>query len=270
MSRLDLYLVQNGIAKSRERAKEIIKNGDVSVNGKPCTKPSFDVSQQDIVDCTAKPDDLVGRGGLKLKKAFDVFDIDVSGLVCADIGASTGGFTQCLLNKGAKQVYAIDVGHGQLDESLVKDERVINCEGVNARNLESSMFEQVPEFISIDVSFISLSLIIKPASDVLADGGKLVALIKPQFEAGKQALNKKGIVKSPKDHIRIIKELVCVFGNAGLKLCGICSSAVTGGDGNIEYLACLEKCAFDVQTETDVNSLVSEAFNTFRSNGGNL
>ncbi len=264
MSRLDVYLTENGLAKSRERAKAIIKEGKVTVNGKTCTKPAFDVSENDEV--SALPDELtyVGRGGLKLAKAFDEFRLNVKGLVCADIGASTGGFTQCLLEHGAKTVYAIDVGHGQLDKTLLSDKRVVNCEGVNARDLTAGFFNEKIEFISIDVSFISLELIIKPVCDVVCENGSIVALIKPQFEAGKKALNKNGIVTDRKDHIKVIDKLLCAFNNAGLSVKGLVPSAITGGDGNIEYLVLLSKDKGAAGFEFDVSKIVNDAFLQFK------
>ena len=265
MSRLDVYLTENGLAKSRERAKALIKGGKVTVNGKTCTKPAQEIGESDIVD--SQPDDLafVGRGGLKLEKAFETFDINVDGLVCADIGASTGGFTQCLLEHGARLVYAIDVGHGQLDESLVADSRVVNCEGINARELTPDDFERTPEFISVDVSFISLGLIIPALSGVLAPGGEMVTLIKPQFEAGKKALNKKGIVKDPKDHIRVLENVMSAFNGAGLSVKGLTVSSITGGDGNIEYLAHLCKDTNGVENvQTDIDKFVKNAFLQFK------
>ena len=213
--RLDVYIVTNCGVKSRERAKQLIKNGFVSVNGKVCVKPSILVDENDVVKC--RPDDMkfVGRGGLKLEHACDVFGLDLTGKVCADIGASTGGFTQCMLEHGAEFVYAVDVGHGQLDESLCNDSRVKNCEGVNARYLTANFFDRPVQFISGDLSFISLKLVIKSLCDCLCDGGEMVLLIKPQFEAGKQALNKKGIVKDRKDHVRVITELLGCFREIG-------------------------------------------------------
>ena len=265
MSRLDIYLTENGLARSRERAKTLIKGGKVTVNGKTCTKPAQEIGESDSVE--SQPDDLVfvGRGGLKLEKAFEAFEISVNGAVCADIGASTGGFTQCLLEHGAKKVYAIDVGHGQLDKILASDSRVVNCEGVNARELKPGDFEQIPEFISVDVSFISLGLIIPALSSVIARDGEMVTLIKPQFEAGKKALNKKGIVKDLKDHVRVLENVVSAFNSAGLSVKGLTVSSITGGDGNIEYLAHLCKdtgCVRNVQI--DIDKIVKNAFLQFK------
>ncbi len=266
MSRLDVYLCENGLAKSRERAKALIKEGKVTLNGKICLKPASDVGESDEI--IALPDDLgyVGRGGLKLEKAFDTFGINAEGLVCADIGASTGGFTQCLLEHGAKLVYAVDVGHGQLDESLVNDKRVVNCEGVNARELTLASFDIQPQLISVDVSFISVELIIEPLSEILSENGEMIVLIKPQFEAGKKALNKKGIVRDQKDHIRVIEKLIIAFYNAGLAVKGLTSSSITGGDGNIEYLAYLRKEeASELPLSFDIKRIVTDAFLQFKS-----
>lgn len=265
MIRLDVYLTENGLARSRERAKALIREGKVSVNSKTCTKPAYQVLDTDTVE--SQPDDLefVGRGGLKLQTAFDEFGLDVKDLVCADIGASTGGFTQCLLNHGAKKVYAVDVGHGQLDKSLIEDDRVENCEGVNARELRQDSFDPRPSFISVDVSFISLGLIIRPLFDLLTDGGKIAALIKPQFEAGKKALNKKGIVTLQKDHIRVLENLTALFTQVGLSVRSIVPSSITGGDGNIEYLALLEKNGSGSDMNIiDFSNLVKTAFLKFR------
>ncbi len=265
MSRLDVYLVHNGFFKSRERAKTMIKAGKVTVNRTVCTKPAYEVVETD--DIQAAPDDLVyvGRGGLKLEAAFESFDIDVSGKICADIGASTGGFTQCLLERGAKLVYAVDVGHGQLDKKIAADERVINCEGVNARDLNAESFEFRPEFISVDLSFISLELVIRQLFEFLDEKGEMVVLIKPQFEAGKQALNKKGIVRSEKDHFRVLERLIACFQSTGLIVKSVIPSSITGGDGNIEYLALLAKnkstSAADV---INIGKIVKEAFLKFR------
>lgn len=265
MSRIDIFLVESGLAKSRVRAKELIKTGKVTVNDKICSKPSYEVKADDKVNCEADDLMFVSRGGLKLSKAFDAFSLDVKDKVCADIGASTGGFTQCLLDHGAKFVYAVDVGHGQLDESLVKDERVVNYEGMNARCLDISDFEQQPSFISIDVSFISLELIIGSVSSILSDDGAIVALVKPQFEAGREALNKKGIVKDKKAHASVLRRITAAFESLGLFVCGITFSAITGGDGNIEYLIHVSKeCANN--NLFDINSIVSDAFEYFSNN----
>lgn len=263
MSRIDVFLVENGYAKSRVRAKELIKNGKVTVNDKICSKASYEVKEHDEVDCEADDLMFVSRGGLKLSKAFDVFSIDVKDKVCADIGASTGGFTQCLLNHGARSVYAVDVGHGQLDESLLNDKRVLNYEGMNARCLDNKDFDPKPSFVSIDVSFISLELIISSVSSILSDDGEIVALVKPQFEAGREALNKKGIVKDKKIHEKVLRNVTAAFKKNGLFVCAAAFSAITGGDGNIEYLLHVSKQS-DKSDLFDIKCVVNDAFEFFK------
>lgn len=268
--RLDSYLVETALVKSRERAKKLIKDGCVSVNGEIRLKPAFDVGGNDTVYVDDSSPDYVGRGRFKLEEAFQAFDLDIYDKVCADIGASTGGFTQCMLSRGARLVYAVDVGHGQLDEKIAADSRVVNCEGVNARYLTADFFEYPPEFISMDLSFISLSLVIPAVSECLACNGEIAVLIKPQFEAGKSALNKKGIVKSKKDHIRVLENVFALFKSCGLTLIGAVSSPIMGGDGNIEYLAYVRKRGVKSDSFT-VNilpeKLVDTAFSLFDKKG---
>lgn len=260
--RLDIYLTEKGLANSRERGKRLIKEGKVSVNGAVCTKPSFEVSDTDNI-CAENAPDYVGRGLIKLETAFQAFELDIRGKVCADIGASTGGFTQCMLRYGAKKVYAVDVGHGQLDNSLVSNPLVVNCEGVNARYLTMDFFDELPEFMGVDLSFISLTLVMPAITSCLHNDGDIVVLIKPQFEAGKQALNKKGIVKDPKDHVRVLETLFNLFENLGLTVKGAVPSAIRGGDGNIEYLAHLKKSGKVIHNDIDVKKLVRSAFDRF-------
>ena len=260
--RLDAYLVEKGYAKSRERAKDLIKNKAVAINSKTASKPSQFVSDGDVVTMTADDLKYVGRGALKLISAFEAFDIHVSGKVCADIGASTGGFTQVLLEKGAKKVYAIDVGHGQLEESLAKDSRVINCEGVNARELTKDFFKEPVEFVSVDVSFISLRLIMKPLYDSTDNDCVFAVLIKPQFEAGREALNKKGVVKDKKAHKSVLKGITAFFNQCGFSISGLTFSQIKGSDGNIEYLACLTKNSDSNNINNNIDYIVDEAFNS--------
>lgn len=266
MSRLDVYLVEASLAKSRERAKKLIKDGAVTVNEKVSKKPSFEVGAEDNVKLIKADMSYVGRGLLKLETAFKAFGLDVSGKVCADIGASTGGFTQCLLESGAEYVYAVDVGHGQLDESLVKDPRVKNCEGVNARYLTQDFFDKPVEFMSADLSFISLSIVMPALAGSVEENGIITALIKPQFEAGRKALSKGGIVKDPKDHKRVLEELLPMFERLGLAVKGLVCSNVKGGDGNIEYLVCLRKSKekSDFLGSFDIGKFVADAFAKFK------
>ncbi|MBQ8965237.1 TlyA family RNA methyltransferase [Ruminococcus sp.] len=258
--RLDLYLTENGLAKSRERAKAMIKAGSVKVGGKVCTKTSADVDENSAVEVDNSSFEYVGRGLVKLETAFNSFPLSVEAKVCADIGASTGGFTQCLLKRGAKLVYAVDVGHGQLDDSLVKDDKVVNMEGVNARYLTAVDFAELPQFFSVDLSFISLTLVMPALAGCLADGGEMAVLIKPQFEAGKAALNKKGIVRDKKDHLRVLQSMTALFESCGLSVMGVVPSGITGGDGNREYLAHLKKAEQLHSVSIDLKKLVDEAF----------
>ena len=260
--RLDLCLVEKGFAKSRERAKELVKNGDVSVNGRTATKPSASVDEGSEICVAVDSFEYVGRGALKLKHAFECFDISVQDKCCADIGASTGGFTQVLLENGASKVYAVDVGHGQLASELAVDSRVVNCEGVNARNLTKEFFDEPVRFITGDLSFISLKLVVPVLKECLCDYGEMVMLIKPQFEAGKKALNKKGIVKDKKEHMRVLEDMLGFFESCGLCTAGLETSAIKGGDGNIEYLVWLKKSenSIDALLKIDFKAFVEAAF----------
>lgn len=234
--RLDIYLAENKIVKSRELAKKIISEGGVSVNGNIVTKPSRDISGCDSVELVKELPLYVGRGGLKLEKALDCFDIDLSGLVCMDIGASTGGFTDCMLQRGAEYVYAVDVGHGQLDEKLVSDKRVKNMEGVNIKDVSPSDFSKSIDFIGTDVSFISLTKVIPKIYELLTEGGGAVMLIKPQFECGRAEIGKNGVVRSEKAHLRAVRDIIVCCGSCRMGVKGLDYSPVRGGEGNIEFL----------------------------------
>lgn len=233
--RLDSYLFKNGLAKSRTSAADMIKNGLVLLNGKEVTKPSVVVDGESSI-AVIKHINLVSRGGFKLQAALDKFRIDVSGLICADIGASTGGFTECLLRRGAVRVYAVDSGHGQLDKSLADDDRVTNLEGVNARYLDGKTIPVPCGCVVSDLSFISQTLVIPSVSTLLAKDGFYISLIKPQFECGRTAVGKGGIVKDKKQHkAAILRVLDCAAAN-GIMPVDIMKSPITGGDGNIEFL----------------------------------
>lgn len=257
--RLDLYISEKGLAKSREQAKELIKSGKVSVDGRVTAKPAFDVSDANSVEVSGDAVKYVGRGGLKLEKAISEFGIKLVGKVCIDIGASTGGFTDCMLQNGADFVYAVDVGHGQLDEKLLKDSRVANMEGSDIRKLASESFERSPDFISADVSFISLRLILPKIAELLPESGEAAVLIKPQFEAGRAAIGKNGIVKNRKAHIKVLEEITLFCPAAGLSVQKIVPSPITGGSGNREYLAHLKKGGEN--SGFDFEKIVSSAFN---------
>ena len=239
--RLDVLLVRNGFFSSREKAKATIMAGCVYVDGQKEDKAGmkFDTDSQIEVRGHALP--YVSRGGLKLEKAVNLFDLDLEGKVCMDIGASTGGFTDCMLQKGAAKVYSIDVGHGQLDWKLRNDPRVVCMERFNARELSAEDLPQVPDFASIDVSFISLRLILGPGFNTLSQSGSVAALIKPQFEAGREKVGRKGVVRDPAVHEEVINHVLDFAAETGFSCAGLTFSPITGPEGNIEYLAYLVK-----------------------------
>ena len=239
--RLDVYLTENGFTKSRSQAAECIKSGLVSVNGFTNVKPSMTISETDEVILLGTPHNYVGRGGLKLEHALDFFGINVAGMSAIDIGASTGGFTDCLLKKGAASVAAVDSGHGQLDPSLVNNPAVTSMEGFNARDLSIDTMGRAFDIAVTDVSFISQTLILEPAASVLQQNGIYIGLIKPQFECGSSALGKNGIVKDKKQHRHSITKVAEAGVNAGYSVKGLTVSPITGGDGNKEFLIFLTK-----------------------------
>ena len=240
--RLDVLLIQEGYASSREKAKAIIMSGCVFVNGQREDKAGsmFDPTKAklEVRGHTLK---YVSRGGLKLEKAMNVFGISLEGKVCMDIGASTGGFTDCMLQNGAAKVYAIDVGHGQLAWSLRTDERVVCMEKTNFRYLTPDHILEQPDFASVDVSFISLSKILLPARKLLQDEGHIVCLIKPQFEAGKDKVGKKGVVREVAVQEEVISKIYTLADILGFLPCGLDFSPIKGPEGNIEFLIYLKK-----------------------------
>lgn len=240
MARLDAELVARGIARSRERAKEMISSGAVLINGITAKKASENVSAEDEIT-SAEQELYVGRGALKLEKAVDVFGLELSGMRCLDIGASTGGFTELMLEKGAAEVFSVDVGHGQLAESLRRDCRVTNMEGTDIRNVTAENIGGKVDFISVDVSFISLSKILPKIYELLKSDGYAAVLIKPQFEAGKSNLTKKGIVRSESVRLNVVRDIESFARACGFFVIGTEKSPITGGDGNIEYLMGLKK-----------------------------
>ena len=240
--RLDVLLVQRGLASSREKAKAVIMSGNVFVRGQREDKAgaAIDVSEEDIV---VKGETLryVSRGGLKLEKAVNEFSLSFDGYICMDIGSSTGGFTDCMLQNGASKVYAIDSGRGQLDWKLRSDERVVCMEKTNFRYVTKDDIEDEIDFASADVSFISLDKILPPASAILRAGAKMVCLIKPQFEAGREQVGKKGVVRDPKVHEDVIGRIISVAEDTNLAPQALTYSPIRGPEGNIEYLLLLEK-----------------------------
>ncbi|MBQ7714553.1 MAG: TlyA family RNA methyltransferase [Clostridia bacterium] len=240
--RLDLYLYEKSLAKSRSYAKDLIVSGLVKVDGETVTKPSFDVGDSSV-ELTGELYPFVGRGGVKLDHALDSFSVDPSGKVCVDVGASTGGFTDCLLRRGAAKVYAVDSGKGQLVKKLADDPRVINLESFNAKELSRSVIKEECEVAVCDVSFISQTLLIPNILSLLSQDGYFVTLIKPQFECGRSALGKGGIVKDPKQYYSAVRKVTEAAEREGFFCCGLVRSPVTGKDGNVEFLACFSKKA---------------------------
>lgn len=240
--RLDLYLAERAFCDSRSKAQSLIRDNRVLVDEKVITKASFDVSDENVVTVLpSEKKEFVGRGGNKLEHAFEVFGIDAVGKVCLDIGASTGGFTECLLNHGAKCVYAVDSGTNQLAKSLLFDERVISIEGFNARNLTvDSLDGKSMELIVMDVSFISQKLLYPAILRVAKKGCEVVTLIKPQFEAGRQYIGKKGIVKDERVRKSVVKDIISFAEESGFEFLKLTESPITGGDGNVEYLLYLK------------------------------
>ncbi len=252
--RLDVYLAENGYTDSRERAKRLILGGRVRVNGAVITKPAFEWESGEI---TVEQESFVGRGGEKLEGALAAFGIDPTGMRAIDIGASTGGFTHCLLLRGAAHVTALDAGCDQLHPSLVTDARVKNIEKYNARELSADDVGQF-DLAVMDVSFISQTYILPRLPAVLLPTGLAITLIKPQFEAGRAALNKKGVVKNPRDRLLAVRRVLQSAREAGLVPKGLISSPITGGDGNIEYLALFSLAGEDFVTEALVDRIVLE------------
>lgn len=252
--RLDVLLFSRGLADSREKAKAIIMSGIVFVDGEREDKAgqSFDVEVPiEIKGHTLK---YVSRGGLKLEKAMSNFEVTLDGKICMDVGSSTGGFTDCMLQNGAVKVYAVDVGHGQLDWKLRQDERVVVMEKTNIRYVEPKDISDIINFSSIDVSFISLTKVLIPVKNLLAEDGQIVCLIKPQFEAGREKVGKKGVVREKSVHIEVIEKVIAFSISSGFEVLNLEFSPVKGPEGNIEYLLHLQnhtegvydKVSFDV------------------------
>ncbi len=259
-TRVDAELARRGLTASREKARRLIAAGLVTVNGAPVSKPSRKVQESDALAVLGADIPYVSRGGLKLEKALRAFDADPSGQVCMDIGASTGGFTDVLLRNGAARVYAIDVGSAQLDPKLRDDPRVVNLEHINARALVPELFPVAPTLAVMDVSFISIRLILPAALRVLGEGGRMVTLVKPQFEAGRRDVGKGGIVNDPSVHARVLEELVAFAPTLGWRVRALDFSPICGGDGNIEFLADLTPRSSDgPDAPPDIPQLVRRA-----------
>lgn len=236
--RLDLLLVEKGLAASREKAKAMIMSGVVFVNGQREDKAgsTFDEKAAQTLEIKGSVLKYVSRGGLKLEKAVEQFDFSLKEKICMDVGASTGGFTDCMLQNGAVKVYSIDVGRGQLDWKLRNDDRVVCMEKTNMRYVKPEDIGEKVDFVSIDVSFISLTKILQPVKDCLAENGQVVCLIKPQFEAGREKVGKKGVVRDTKVHEEVIRLIMDYASSIGFSLLHLDYSPIKGPEGNIEYL----------------------------------
>lgn len=256
--RLDAWLVSNGLISGRERAAEEIRAGCVTVNGTAALKPSQSVDGTETIRYTGAFD-YVSRGAKKLIGALECFPIEPEGKVCLDCGASTGGFTEVLLRRGARMVYAVDVGSGQLADKLKQDKRVVNMENRNARELSPEDFEKIPEIATCDLSFISLRLILGALVKVVS--GDIICLIKPQFEAGPAAIGKRGVVRDAAVHERVLKEFCAYSADNGLCLCGMDVSPIRGPEGNVEFLAWLNTDKNNKPVMPDIKSLVERAKN---------
>lgn len=259
--RLDILLVNRGLAPSREKAKTMIMAGTVFVNNNREDKAGTTFPTDCQIEIHGNTLKYVSRGGLKLEKAMN-FGVRLEEKICMDIGASTGGFTDCMLQNGAAKVYALDVGYGQLAWKLRQDERVVCMEKTNIRYVKPEDIEDVLDFASIDVSFISLTKVLIPVRNLLKAGGEVVCLIKPQFEAGREKVGKKGVVRDSKVHEEVIHKVADFALSAGFLIRGLTYSPVKGPEGNIEYLIYLEKTAEEIavkEESVDISAVVSEA-----------
>jgi len=255
--RLDVLVYESGHAPSREMAQRFIRAGEVRVNGQIADKPGMQIAADSTIEVQTAPK-YVSRGGEKLAGAFDAFKLNVTNLICADVGASTGGFTDCLLQNGASKVYAIDVGYGQIALKLRNDDRVIVIERTNARYIES--LDEPIQFVSIDASFISLKILLPPIYNWLTATGEVVALIKPQFEAGKKYVGKGGVVKDEFVHRYVLEKIMNTAQTIGFKVCGVTISPITGPKGNVEFLGWFSKDSTlnNIDIKTAINTTLQD------------
>lgn len=260
--RLDILITERGLAPSREKARAAIMAGTVYVDGEKEDKPGSMFHEEASVEVRGKALPFVSRGGLKLDKAMKTFGLTLDGCVCMDIGASTGGFTDCMLQNGAAKVYAVDVGYGQLAWELRSDDRVVCMERTNIRYVKPEDIGEALDFASVDVSFISLTKVLPAAYPLLKDGAEMVCLIKPQFEAGREKVGKKGVVRSPEVHREVIEKTTLFASGNGFEVLGLTYSPVKGPEGNIEYLVHLKRSTGDqtaVPDQTAIRDIVEAA-----------
>ena len=261
--RLDVLLVEKGLAESREKAKAIIMSGIVYVDGEKEDKAGSNFPVNAEIEVRGKTLKYVSRGGLKLEKAMEVFPVKLQDKVCMDVGASTGGFTDCMLMNGARKVYSVDVGYGQLAWKLRQDERVVCMEKTNIRYVKPEDIDDRIEFASVDVSFISLSKVLPVLMELLTDDGEAVCLIKPQFEAGREKVGKKGVVRDKSVHIEVIEAVTGFTKEAGFTVEGLDFSPIKGPEGNIEYLMYIRKGSPKEElTEAFIKELVEKSHET--------
>ncbi len=260
--RLDVLLVQRGLAPSREKAKAMIMEGNVFVAGQREDKAGTSFDEKAKIEVRGNTLKYVSRGGLKLEKAIEKFGICLADKVCMDIGASTGGFTDCMLQKGARKVYAVDVGYGQFAWKLRQDGRVVCMEKTNIRYVTPKDIPETLDFASVDISFISLAKALPAAKELLTEQGEMVCLIKPQFEAGREKVGKKGVVRDPKVHLEVIEKIAAFAREIGFGVLGLDFSPIRGPEGNIEYLIHIKKGAESQEEMVDAAAVVSQAHGT--------
>lgn len=259
-TRLDVAVFEGGYAPSREKAKAIIMAGQVYVNNQKVDKAGFELKEGDVLEVRGRAIPYVSRGGLKLEKAMQVFPITLENKICMDVGASTGGFTDCMLQNGACKVYSVDVGYGQLAWKLRCDDRVVNMERTNFRHIDLHLVEEKIDFASVDVSFISLKHIFPNLNLLLKNGGEAVCLIKPQFEAGKDKVGKKGVVREASTHLEVVQNVIQMAVENGFSVDGLEFSPIKGPEGNIEYLLFLHKSEEPkISENVDAKELVSQS-----------
>ena len=264
-TRLDVLLVERGLEQTRQRAQAMIMSGLVFVDGQRVDKAGTAVPNDAQIEVRGNTLRYVSRGGLKLEKAMTTFGLKLDGCVCADIGASTGGFTDCMLQNGAVKVYSVDVGHGQLDWKLRNDPRVVCMERTNIRYVVPEDIEERPSFVSIDVSFISLTKVLLPVRNLMEENGEIAALIKPQFEAGREKVGKKGVVRDPAVHKEVIEMVISYAKSISFGVRHLEFSPIKGPEGNIEYLVHLVRLPDGVteeETNVDVDAVVKSAHDT--------
>ena len=264
--RLDVLLVKRNLADSREKAKALIMSGIVYVNGQKEDKAGTTFDETAPIEVRGNTLKYVSRGGLKLEKAMTHFGVQLKDKICMDVGSSTGGFTDCMLQNGASKVYSVDVGYGQLAWKLREDPRVVCMERTNARYLTHEQIPDELDFASIDVSFISLKLILPAVANVLKDGGYVASLVKPQFEAGREKVGKKGVVRDPAVHKEVLEHYLEHAREAGFGVLGLTYSPIRGPEGNIEYLGFLQKGA-ETTVSFDLDALVEESHQTLKEHG---